>query len=155
LGEKGNGKKKRDEIIELMPVLQFFTWSAQLCVTIRDARGTGGTVESEDMGLSQCDILDGAGDWCGAIVLDKDWIRDKQGLMFYFIALSDAQKFTIKECPTWTYYIPKERDESEWDLYYVMLLQRNHERGLWERVGIGKVFQAAFCNRQWDEIKLG
>jgi hypothetical protein len=103
----------------------------------------------------QCDILDEAGDWCGAIVLDKDWICDRKDQMFYFIALSDAQSFTLKECPTWTYYIPKERDESEWDLYYVMMLERNNERGLWERVAIGKAFKAAFPDDLWNEIKLG
>jgi hypothetical protein len=37
----------------------------------------------------------------------------------------------------------------------VLLLERNAERGLWERVGIGKVFKAAFSEKTWDEMKLG
>jgi hypothetical protein len=139
---------KRSGPSTFMPILQFFTWSAELCIAIRETL-PGGT------GLCQCDILDKAGDWCGAITLDKTWISDKTDHIFYFIALSDAQNFTLKECPVWTYYIPKERDKSEWDLYYVMLLQRNIERGLWERVAIGKSFKAAFQYDSWNEIKLG
>ncbi|KAK0714489.1 hypothetical protein B0H67DRAFT_644348 [Lasiosphaeris hirsuta] len=54
-----------------------------------------------------------------------------------FAAVSDAKAFARDECPIWTYYIPKERDESEWDVYFMLLLQRNLERGLWERVGLG------------------
>lgn len=52
-------------------------------------------------------------------------------------------------------YIHKEREESEWNLYYVLLLERNQERALWERVGLGKVFRAAFVDAEWTEIKLG
>ncbi len=55
----------------------------------------------------------------------------------------------------WNYYIPKEKEESEWDLYFVMMIDRNKERALWERVAVGKVFQAAFGDAAWDEIKLG
>ncbi len=63
--------------------------------------------------------------------------------------------FTREECPEWNHDIHKEREESEWDLYYVLLLERNTERALWERVGLGEVFQAAFANASWGEIKLG
>ncbi|KAK5663275.1 hypothetical protein OQA88_3702 [Cercophora sp. LCS_1] len=133
---------------EYMPILQFKTWRTELHVV---TRGSGSVSE----GLSQCDILDKAGDWCGSIVLDADWIHEREGHIFQFIAVSDAKAFTVEECPVWTYYVPKERDESEWDLYFVLLLQRNLERGLWERVGVGKVFKVAFGERSWDEIKLG
>jgi hypothetical protein len=85
----------------------------------------------------------------------EEWIRERQGSLFQFIAISDAKAFAQEECPVWTYYIPKERDESDWDLYYVLLLERNAERGVWERAGLGKVFQAAFREKTWDEIKLG
>ena len=100
-------------------------------------------------------IADKSGDWCGAIVLPSSWIATREGIPLFFIALSDAKAFTNEECPVWNYYIPKERDESEWDLYYVMLLQRNRERALWERVAVGKVFKGAFGEGLWDEIKLG
>jgi hypothetical protein len=36
----------------------------------------------------------------------------------------------------------------------VLLLERNVERGLWERAGPGKVFKTAFQERTRDEIKL-
>ena len=71
------------------------------------------------------------------------------------MAVSDAKSLTRDECPIWNYYIPKEQEESEWDLYYVLLLQRNRERAFWERVALGKVFRAAFGYAKWNEIKLG
>ena len=170
------GVRMRDDRQEreqsYMPILQFRTWCTELHVVMREDE-TGRRVKQESSpkppsstlpsaneapetsNLRQCDILDKAGDWCGAIVLEGDWIRERHGHMVPFIAVSDAKGFTMDECPVWTYYIPKERDESEWDAYFVLLLQRNPERGLWERVGLGKVFKAAFRDQSWDEIKLG
>jgi hypothetical protein len=140
--------------VQHMPILQFWTWRTELNVAIREPSADT-AVNNSDSGLCQCDIVDKEGDWCGSIVLGKQWIREQRGILFQFIAISEAKAFTEKECPVWTYYIPKERDESEWDLYYVLLLDRNDERGAWERAGLGKVFQAAFRERSWDEIKLG
>jgi hypothetical protein len=37
----------------------------------------------------------------------------------------------------------------------VLLLERNVERGVWERAGLGKGFKAAFRDRTWDDMKLG
>lgn len=138
-----------------MPILQFWTWRAELLVIIRhDDRNPSATADPVS-GLCQCDVVDKAGDWCGAITLPRNWIEGHEGIPLQFIAISDAKGFTQEECPVWNYYIPKERDESEWDLFYVMLLERNRERALWERVTVGKVFQAAFGGAPWDEIKLG
>jgi hypothetical protein len=106
-------------------------------------------------GLVQCDIFDSSGDWCGAIVLPHEWIAEREGQALFFIAISEAKAMTMEECPVWNYYVPKEREESEWDIYYVMLLERDQERALWERKGLGKVFKAAFGRASWDEIKLG
>jgi hypothetical protein len=88
-------------------------------------------------------------------MISDTWIREHQKQICQVIAILEAKGFTHKECPVWTYYIPKEREESRWDVYFVLLLQRNVERGLWERVGLGKVFKAAFWEQTWDEIKLG
>ncbi|KAE8153244.1 hypothetical protein BDV25DRAFT_137150 [Aspergillus avenaceus] len=151
---KPSFKSDTKVLVQYMPILQFWTWRTELHVVIRDPTAPS-TVKQAGSGLCQCDILDKTGDWCGTIVLNDSWIRERNEYMFPFIALSDAKGFTIDECPSWTYYIPRERDESEWDLYYVLLLQRNQERGLWERVGLGKVFKAAFEERSWSEIKLG
>ncbi|KAK8018901.1 Heterokaryon incompatibility protein [Apiospora marii] len=160
---------------QYMPILQFFTWRKWLSVTIRDeataplsspTADLDANTENDNSNIEkktdvttvrECDILDDNGDWCGSAVLDDFPIRslDEEEDEVPFIAISDAKAFTLRECPTWNYYIPKERHESEWDLYYVLLLQRDHERGLWERRGLGKVFKAAFRNKEWAEIKLG
>ena len=70
-----------------------------------------------------------------------------------FIAISEARAFTEEECEVWTYYVPKEREQSEWDLYYVMLLERDGY--FWRRVAVGKAFKGAFAKREWKEIVLG
>jgi hypothetical protein len=140
--------------VQHMPILQFWTWRSELHVMIRDPSEVT-TVNVSTLNLCQCDIVDKEGDWCGSIVLTEKWIREREGSLFQFIAISDAKAFTRVECPVWTYYIPKERDESEWDLYYVLLLERNAEKGVWGRAGLGKVFQASFRGKSWDEIKLG
>ncbi|GAP90139.1 putative heterokaryon incompatibility protein [Rosellinia necatrix] len=151
-----------------MPVLQFWTWSTTLHVSVRDVSAPTNegdlsksgfqkptVTRQADTGLCQCDIADKAGDWCGCIILADDWIRPRDGGSFQFIAISEAKAFTEEECPVWTYYIPKERSELEWDLYYVLLIERSQERGLWERVGLGKVFKTAFAGKSWSEIELG
>ena len=140
--------------LQYRPILQFWTWRTELHIVTRESYADT-TTKSSVSGLCQCDVVDKEGDWCGSIVLSKEWILERQGSLFQLIAISDAKAFTQEECPVWTYYIPKEREESEWDLYYTLLLERNTERGVWERAGLGKVFQAAFREKTWDEIKLG
>ena len=175
---RGPFPEDRKDHARAMPILQFWTWRTEFFVTIRRDKAAsylmGNTSPTDPSGaqlpangpephaplssLVQCDISDKGGDWCGAIMLPSTWITapKREGkTQHLFIALSDAKVFTNEECPVWNYYIPKEKDESEWDLYYVMLLQRNKERALWERVAVGKVFQAAFRGAVWDEIKLG
>lgn len=142
-----------EDVDQYMPILQFFTWSADLHVVIRKSEPRG-----DFSGLSairQCDIVDKNGDWCGFLPVDRTIIDHRDGRLFLFIAISEAEAFTMDECPVWTYYVPQERSESKWDLYFVMMLIRNDERGLWERAGLGKVFQSAFMERRWDEFKLG
>ncbi|KAM5356859.1 hypothetical protein ACJ41O_003505 [Fusarium nematophilum] len=136
-----------------MPILQFSTWLTELYVTERDPPGV--EKPGSGMELRECDIADDAGDWCGSIAIADDWIRERQSRRFHFIAISEAKKFTTAECPIWTYYIPKEREESQWDLYYVLLVELDDERCLWERIALGKVFWAAFERAEWAEIKLG
>ncbi|KAH7029839.1 heterokaryon incompatibility protein-domain-containing protein [Microdochium trichocladiopsis] len=175
-------KTNKDHQIRAMPILQFWTWRTELLVASRPPSPrhnsalqspVPGTPDDAPGKLSRHDIVDKAGDWCGSIMLpprrrsshhngteneassriDKGGSRGVAPVMF--IALSDAKSLTEDECPVWNYYIAKEREESEWDLYYVMMLERNRERALWERVAVGKVFQAAFRDAIWDEIKLG
>ncbi|KAK7942445.1 heterokaryon incompatibility protein-domain-containing protein [Apiospora aurea] len=172
------GKTEADS--RYMPILQFYTWRTWLHVEIRDA-AAGTNVKTEpgsDSGektadictsLRECDILDENGDWCGSVVLDDPPISFQSSepgkKLSPFIALSDAKAFTARECPAWDYdhhgQAPEVEEEGlhdghdRWDLYHVLLLQRDEERRLWERRGLGKVFKAAFRDKEWAEIKLG
>ena len=131
------------------PILQFWTWHTSLHLV-----PSGNPGPKPGKGLSRYDIVDESGDWCGSLVLDEQWITKSRRSKHEFIALSDAKTFTKDECDVWTYYIPKEREQSEWDLYYVLLIERK-ENTRWERVALGKVFKAAFADAEWKEIILG
>jgi Heterokaryon incompatibility protein (HET) len=135
------------------PILQFWTWHTHLHIIPSDSHHA----TTLGPGLRRYDIADENGDWCGSIVIDDDgWMGGGKGAgssRQSFIALSEAKSFTAEECEVWTYYIAKERVQSEWDLYYVMLVEWEVVR--WRRVAIGKVFKAAFGGRKWREIVLG
>lgn len=137
---------------EAMPVLQFWTLRHKFYVSIQEPQGGTGPAAGS---FCQCDIRDSSGDWCGVIKLPRSYAETCLERSLFFVALSEAKSFTMGECPVWNYYITKEREDSEWDLYFVLLLERNNERALWERVALGKVFKAAFRGSVWDEIKLG
>lgn len=110
-------------------------------------------------GLVRCDVADENKDWCGHIVLNEDWVDNYEragSQKARFIAISEAKSFTHLECPNWAHYIPREFDDVEWDLVFVLLIELNTERLVWERVGLGKVFRAAFdLHQNWEEILLG
>ncbi|KAH6618813.1 heterokaryon incompatibility protein-domain-containing protein [Boeremia exigua] len=133
----------------LMPILQFWTYYTWLNISMP------ATPEADiNPETVRCHIADDSGDWCGSIVLDRPWVESKTFASREFIAISEAKQFNMEECPVWTYYIPKERDQSEWDLFYVLLIERKDEQ--WERVGLGKVFKEAFMRTaKWREIMLG
>ncbi|KAK7733322.1 hypothetical protein SLS53_008219 [Cytospora paraplurivora] len=135
-------------------VLQFWTWRAQFYV-LRNNEATEEASPGE--GLVRCDVADENGDWCGHIVLNGNWINDwRQERKWHFIAISDARSFSKDECRNWSHYIPKDLEDVEWDLFFVLLIDWNSEKLVWERVGLGKVFQAAFdWSGQWSEILLG
>ncbi|KAK3381818.1 heterokaryon incompatibility protein-domain-containing protein [Podospora didyma] len=139
------------------PILQFWTLRGEFHI-VRDDGGEG-TSESAQNGLQRFHVADAQRDRCGTVVLDKTWAEKnkKDGKMCTFIALSEARSFTKEEWDGWTHYIPSACDDSEWCLFYVMLIARDEERLVWERVGLGKVFQAAFWNDgwSWEEILLG
>jgi hypothetical protein len=141
------------------PILQFWTLLCEFHI-VRDDDGDDDSNNGKTRnGLQRFHVADGRGDRCGTVVLDKVWAEanKKDGAMCTFIALSEAPSFTEKEWDGWTHYIPSARDDSEWCLFYVMLIARDEERLVWERVGLGKVFQAAFWNDgwKWEEILLG
>lgn len=149
------------------PILQFWAESVWLYLVEPMRRfqpkDSGATCGS---GLRRYGIADGAGDWCGSIVLSEEWAQEKirqlhisgGGARFQFLAFSDAKKFTEEECETWSYYVPLDRQQSEWNLYYVMLVES--QDGVHYRVGVGKVFKSAFQrgargSSRWEEIVLG
>lgn len=143
----------------IKPVLQFHTLYMRLNLVPPSESGPAGphpTPLSSEPQIQRYSLADDSGDWCGSIALDSSWFRRQQRrsrLRHEFIAISDAMRFSDDECATWTYYIPKEREESEWDLFYILLIQ--FEVDSWKRVGLGKVFKEAFSRAEWKEIILG
>ncbi|KAF2097560.1 HET-domain-containing protein [Rhizodiscina lignyota] len=151
--------------------LQFWTWSAYLRVSPLEEESGLSTADHEPYsgesakerlpsGLERYDISDNGGDWCGTIVLDKEWARHNVGTSaeHQFLAISHAKNFTADESAVWTYYVPREQDQSEWDLFYVLLVQSGRG-GIARRVALGKVFRRAFDNaltpgKHWSEIIL-
>lgn len=136
----------------LMPLLQFWTWYARLNIACRLKEAPA----EADLHpkLERCSIADDNGDWCGSVVLNSKWVKRCKYARQELIAISEAKAFSLLECESWTYYIPKDRHESEWDVFYVLLIERKEEK--WERVGLGKVFKEAFMRTaQWREIMLG
>ncbi|UKZ83903.1 hypothetical protein TrVFT333_011718 [Trichoderma virens FT-333] len=157
-----------------LPILQFFTWSNKLRIALKEAEvtpemkaeqltngitpSTGPQGDSIKGPLRHCYIMDRRGDRCGSIVVDSKWLaKEPLPRQCRFIAISEAKSFTIEEMPEWTYYIPKERVESEWDVYFVLLIEYHAQEGVWKRVALGKVFKTAFTHDEdtWKEILLG
>ncbi|KAL7928733.1 heterokaryon incompatibility domain-containing protein [Trichoderma chlorosporum] len=157
-----------------LPILQFFTWSCDLRIATAETNDaieleknelTNGVLLQADTQSSsseefpiRCYIIDQRGDRCGSIVVDSNWLAEQPSpLQCRFIAISETKSFTAEEMPEWTYYIPKERVESEWDVYFVLLIEEHAQEGLWRRVALGKVFKTAFTHDEetWNEILLG
>ncbi|KAL9085174.1 MAG: hypothetical protein Q9165_007705 [Trypethelium subeluteriae] len=137
--------------------LQFWTWSAFLRLERR--YGSSSMASSLGRNSVRVGISDCKGDWCGTIVLDNGWITQQDARKAHeFVALSDARAFDEKEeHDDWTFYIPISREQSEWDLYFVMLVEK--EGDVSRRVGVGKVFKQAFFNsfapgQKWREFIL-
>ena len=121
-------------------------------------------------------LFDVEGDWCGTVLLDQLWVDNGDAAFdeskipklspdrslrktYKFIAISEAREFSATEHDSWTYYVPTDRVDSLWDLYYVLLIVTD-EDGTSERRGLGKVFKAAFKKSHqpgysWSEILLG
>jgi hypothetical protein len=133
--------------------LQFWTWSGFF--RLRDWPPE----RSSDLapGLSRFGILDNNDDFCGSVVLDDAWVLENPvDAVYEMIAISEAKDFTPEEFHGWTYYITKERDESEWDLWYVLIVEKIDDVVV-RKMGLGKIFQEAFENscspgKEWKEF---
>lgn len=139
--------------------LQFWTWSARFRITPETPENPFSSSQKNGFKCRRYAIEDRTGTFCGTIVLDRSWDEDsKLETPHEFIAISDAKNFASEEYNDWAYYIQKARNASEWDLYYVLLIQ--HRGEIAETVGLGKVFKEAFENscdevKSWKEIILG
>jgi hypothetical protein len=153
-----------------MPYLQFRTWSAYFRIEEDPAfvPENGMTQpEQSQVIFPRYSLLDYKDDWYGTILLDKYWIELPENSLptrdmtqpLEFIALSDDKHFATGEDDAWGNYIPMTREESSWDLYYVMLIET--KAGISTRVGLGKVFKDAFKNScrpertSWKEFIFG
>ena len=143
-----------------MPFLQFFTWSAFF--RIREDTRIADKETQPDPNFRRYNIEDYKDDWCGTIMLDSVWVVKKSLHLddpMEFIAISDAKQFDPEEYDDWANYIPMERRESTWDLYYVLLV--DYRSDIAYRVGLGKVYKEAFENsckpegKKWKEFILG
>lgn len=170
---KSPNQMDSDEI-DIIPrpyYLQFWTWSAHFQLSPArtgqsDGQGTSGRKASPP-NIRRFNILDYNGDICGTIVLPNEFAdrveadERESGVKartYEFVALSDAKEFRLDEIPEWTYYIPKKREDSFWDLSYVLLVEKD-ELDVARRVGLGKVFKDAFHQSfqpgmEWREFIL-
>ncbi|KAF8850952.1 hypothetical protein BDZ45DRAFT_696321 [Acephala macrosclerotiorum] len=134
--------------------LQFWTWSGFFRLKYSPLSSSSNL----GLGLSRFGVLDNKNDFCGTIVLPDRWASEEKprDAVHEVIAISEAKNFTPEEFDGWTYYIPKEKDESEWDLWYVLLVEKIDDVVV-RRIGLGKVFQEAFENsyqpgKEWREF---
>ncbi|KAK8209356.1 heterokaryon incompatibility protein-domain-containing protein [Phyllosticta capitalensis] len=138
--------------------LCFFTYSAFFTLSRKSMSSTSFASDLQP-GLRRLGILDNKGDWCGTIVLEESWMR-KIGQPLEFLAISEARDFSLQECDSWTYYVPQRREQSEWDIYFALLVKKT-ETGAYERVGLAKIFKHAFHVNSfgpglvWKQVVLG
>ncbi|KAK1655414.1 hypothetical protein BDP81DRAFT_388347 [Colletotrichum phormii] len=90
------------------------------------------------------------------------WFARVGGDVVELVAISDARDFSMEEeLDSWNYYVPEDREVSEWHLYYAFAITWNKERRVAERAGLAKVYQRAFDvasfhpGKTWKEITLG
>lgn len=144
---------------EVMPgSLCFWTYTAHFQLS-RENKSNAAFTSKLEPGLHRFSTLDVKGDWCGTIVLPESWF-DRVGGVFKFAAISEARDFSMEELDTWNYYIPEERELSEWYLFYAILIAPNKDTGVDERVGLAKIYRDAFKSSSfepgllWSEIVL-
>ncbi|KAF7938472.1 uncharacterized protein EAE98_000810 [Botrytis deweyae] len=139
--------------------LQFWTYSAFFNLVERNMSDAN-FKSVLGSGLHRYDIEDSKGDWCGTIILDNTWAEGCRKA-HEFIAISEVKDLQLEEFDSWTYYIPQEREQAEWYLYYALMTQWNDERTVAKRVGLAKIFKEAFHSSsfapglKWKEIALG
>lgn len=139
--------------------LHFFTWNAFFKLS-RESMSDVSFKSNLQSGHHRFSILDCRSDWCGTIILNETYFNCV-GAVFEFIAISEARDFALEEYDSWTYYIPGEREEAEWYLYYALMIRCNEEKSVAERLGLAKIYKTAFQSGSfdpgvgWKEVTLG
>jgi hypothetical protein len=139
-------------------LLQFWTHSAYFHLTEELRHESSPFPSNIGDGLRRYGIADNKGNWCGTITLPKFYNKNIDAV-FHFVAISDAREFSMEEHDSWTYYVPRGREDSEWDLYYVLLVEEGEREGVLRRCGLGKIYKTAFANSLdpgygWREFML-
>ncbi|MCJ1478413.1 hypothetical protein MMC13_007093 [Lambiella insularis] len=134
-------------------LLQFWTLSVHLLISHIDS--PNGERHVRERGT----IVDRDNEFCGSVRLDGYFItKDDIDKPFEFILLSEC-----KDSMPGSELADREglyTIRREWDLYWVMLLQRDADGGVAERRGLGQIFQRAVGTSVapgpcWKEIILG
>lgn len=139
--------------------LYFWSWTAFFRLS-RTTLSSRAFAPAPAPGLRRFGLGDAKGDWCGTVVLEDRWL-DRVGDTLEFVALSEARDFSMQELDTWTYYVPEDRDVSEWYAFYALMITWNKKHEVAERVGLAKIYKDAFENgslkpgKGWREIVLG
>lgn len=133
--------------------LYFWTYTAFFQLSVESlANPKLAARERLSPGLHRFSLLDKHGDWCGTMVLHESWLGQNDRV-FEFAALSEARDFAVEELGTWTYYISEDRQDSEWDLYFALLIVWDEEHTVAERLGVAKIFQKAFDSGSYEPMK--
>ncbi|KAL3304552.1 HET-domain-containing protein [Colletotrichum asianum] len=139
--------------------LYFWTYTAFFQLS-RESRTSSSFATKLEPGLHRFSLLDSNGDWCGTIILEDEWFT-RVGDVLEFAAISDARDFSMEELDTWNYYVPEDRQVSEWQLYYALLIVWDEKHQVAERTGVAKIYQRAYDlasfdpGKAWREITLG
>lgn len=103
-------------------------------------------------------------DTVGTITLGSTYLQTSGEKKYEFIAISEAKEFTNEELDHWSYMEPMQKDQAEWYVYNVLMLEDDGEiAGVSRRAGLGKIYKNGFntpvCHngkkKEWKEIILG
>lgn len=139
--------------------LYFWTWTAFFQLS-RQSLSSREFSSSLEPGLHRFGLGDIKGDWCGTIILEKKWFNQIGGI-FEFVAISEARDFSMEELDTWNYYFLEDREDSEWYVFYALMIVWDEKHTVAERTGLAKIYQKAFHTgsfqpgKAWREIVLG
>ncbi|KAK1986639.1 hypothetical protein LZ30DRAFT_746362 [Colletotrichum cereale] len=125
--------------------LYFWTWTAFFQIS-RQSRTSPSFASKLEPGLHRFGLLDA---------------NARVGAVVEFVAVSDARDFSMEELDTWNYYVPEDREVSEWHLYYALLIVWDADHAVARRDGLAKICRRAFDlasfepGKAWREVTLG